>query len=317
LRATPQRVTRGAGAILVVLLAFATGRAAQAQAPLPAQEQAVTLSFDDGYDPRTQPEAAAWNAALLDALAFAEVRAIFYPAGNRVDSPAGLALVKAWSEAGHAIGNHTYAHRNLASKTTSVDAYTADIAREEKLVGALPGFTKRIRFPFLKEGDTVEKRDRVRDWLATHGYRSGAVTIDTSDWYYDQRFVAWKKKHPRDDPEPFRRAYLAHLSSRIAYYDGLSRQLYHRSVKHVLLLHTNAINAAFLPDILDMLRANGWTVVRPGEAYDDPVYKLRPDVLPAGESLLWSLAKAAKVRDLRYPGEDDRYEKPLLDALGL
>jgi peptidoglycan/xylan/chitin deacetylase (PgdA/CDA1 family) len=300
---------RIATAVLLVLVA-ATGAPAQ-------QVRSIALSFDDGYDPRHQPEAAAWNAALLDALAFAEVRAIFYPAGNRVDSPEGLALVKAWSDAGHAIGNHTWLHANLASPTMSVDAFTADIARQETLVGALPGFTKRLRFPFLKEGDTVEKRDGVRTWLAQHGYRSGAVTIDTSDWYYDARFRAWREKHRNADPEPFRRAYLAHLASRLAYYDGLSQRVLHRSVEHVMLLHTNAINAAFLPDILDMLRANGWTVVRPGEAYDDPVYAMRPDVLPAGESLLWSLAKAARVEGLRYPGEDDRYEKPLLDALGL
>jgi peptidoglycan/xylan/chitin deacetylase (PgdA/CDA1 family) len=293
-----------------LLLLFATCGHAQ-------QVRSIALSFDDGYDPRHQSEAATWNAALLDALAFAEVRAIFYPAGNRIDSPEGLALVKAWSDAGHAIGNHTYLHANLASSTVSVDAFTADIAREEALVGALPGFTKRLRFPFLKEGDTVAKRDGVRAWMTQQGYRSGAVTIDTSDWYYDARYRAWREKHPNADPEPFRRAYLAHLASRLAYYDGLSQRVLHRSVEHVILLHTNAINAAFLPDILDMLRANGWTIVRPGEAYDDPVYALRPDVLPAGESLLWSLAKAAKVEGLRYPGEDDRYEKPLLDALGL
>jgi peptidoglycan/xylan/chitin deacetylase (PgdA/CDA1 family) len=308
--ATRRTLRRVATGVLLATLLTVTGAHGQ-------EVRSIALSFDDGYDPRHQPEAATWNAALLDALAFAEVRAIFYPAGNRIDSPEGLALVKAWSDAGHAIGNHTYLHANLASAQTSVDAFTADIVREEALVGGLPGFTKRIRFPYLKEGDTADKRDRVRDWLAQHGYRSGAVTIDTSDWYYDQRFREWRARHPKDDPAPFRRAYLAHLASRVAYYDGLSRQVLHRGVKHVMLLHTNAINAAFLPDILDMLRENGWTLVRPGEAYDDPVYAARPDVLPAGESLLWSLAKVAKVRGLRYPGEDDRYEKPLLDVLGL
>ena len=79
----------------------------------------------------------------------------------------------------------------------------------------------------------------------------------------------------------------------------------------------NAINAAFLPDVIEMLRANGWTIVRPGEAYADPVYAMQPQTLPAGESLLWSIAKDRGVDGLRYPAEDDRYEKPLLDALGL
>jgi hypothetical protein len=37
----------------------------------------------------------------------------------------------------------------------------------------------------LKEGDTQPKRDGARQWLREHGYASGAVSIDTSDWYYD------------------------------------------------------------------------------------------------------------------------------------
>ena len=304
------RVVRVAWVVLCFGLAVAGSEAR-------AQERSIALSFDDGFDPRTQPDAAAWNAALLDALAYAEVRAILFPAGRRIDTPQGLALVEAWADAGHAIGNHTYAHQSLGVASTTADAFEADVARAQTLLESMPGFTRRLRFPYLKEGETATKRDAVRGWLAAHDYRSGDVTIDTSDWYYDARYRAWLAAHPGEDPAPFRQAYLAHLAGRIAYYDALARQLLHRDVKHVMLLHVNALNAAFLPDVIEMLRTRGWTIVRPGDAYDDPVHALRPSTLPAGESVLWSLAKQQGATDLRYPAEEDIYEKPILDALGL
>jgi hypothetical protein len=46
------------------------------------------------------------------------------------------------------------------------------------------------------------------------------------------------------------------------------------------------------------------------------VYKSQPDILPAGESVLWALAKQHNLPGLRYPAEDDVYEKPILDRLG-
>ena len=282
-----------------------------------AGAQTLALSFDDGFDPRAQPQAATWNAAMLDALAYAEVRTILFAAGKHVDSPAGFALVKAWGDAGHGVANHTYQHASLGSPRTTLDAFVADVARNEAVLKALPGWTPRLRFPYLKEGDTADKRDGARAWMAAHDYRTGAVSIDASDWYYDIRWRAWKAAHPDADAAPFRDAYLAHLASRAAYYDALSRRVLRRSVKHVLLLHTNAINAAFLPDVIAMFRANGWTLVAPEDAYADPVYAMKPGTLPAGESILWSLAKESGVEGLRYPAEDDVYEKPILDALGL
>ena len=279
--------------------------------------QSVALSFDDGFDPRRQSRAVEWNAAILDALADAEVRSILFVAGKRVDTPEGLALVGTWSDAGHAIGNHTYLHLNLGSTKVDLASFEADVERDEALLHRFAGWTKRLRYPYLKEGDTAAKRDGFREWMAAHGYRSGAVSIDASDWFYDARYLAWRENHPDADPAPFRRAYLAHLADRAAYYDGLSQTLFGRSVTHVLLLHTNAINAAFLPDVIAMFRADGWTLVAPEDAYRDPVYAMRPDVLPAGESILWSLAKQGGVAGLRYPGEDDVYEKAALDALGL
>ena len=143
------------------------------------------------------------------------------------------------------------------------------------------------------------------------------MSIDASDWYYNTRYIAWRQTHPTDDPAPFRTAYLNHLWNRASYYESLSQLVLHRSAQHVLLLHMNRINADFLPDLIDMFRDKGWTLVSPDEAYADPLYAMTPNVLPAGESILWSLAKQSGASGLRYPAEDDVYEKPILDGLGL
>lgn len=66
-----------------------------------------------------------------------------------------------------------------------------------------------------------------------------------------------------------------------------------------------------------MFRVEGWEIINPSEAYRDAVYAKQPEVLPAGESIIWSLAKQAGIPNLRYPAEDGVYGAPKLDALGL
>ena len=303
-----RRTARTAGlriALLSILFFPALGHA-----------QSVALSFDDGLDPRVTPQAAAWNQAILAALSAAHVHSILFACGKHVDSPQGLELVRAWGVAGHEIANHTYTHPNFNSPGTSLAAFTGDVERDAALLQSLPGWTPRLRFPYLKEGDTAAKRDGMRNWLKVHGYGSGAVSIDASDWYYDMRYARWRSQHPADDPTRFRQAYLDHLWGRARYYDSLSRRLLGRSASYVLLLHTRQINAEFLPEVIAMFRARGWHVISPDEAYADPLYAMQPATLPAGESILWALAARAGVPGLRYPAEDDVYEKPILDGLG-
>lgn len=254
---------------------------------------------------------------MLEQLADAHVKAMFFPAGKIVDSPEGMALVAAWGRAGHGIGNHTYSHNSLSASKMTVDEFTDDVMRSDRLYRELPGWTPRLRFPYLKEGNTVAKRDGMRTWMREHGYLTAPVSIDASDWYYSSRFVDWQSAHPSADPKPFRDAYLAHLWDRAQYYDKLARQELGRSPAHVILLHTNAINAHFLSDVIAMFRAKGWKIVSPQEAFSDPLYRMESNALPAGESIIWSLAKASGKSGLRFPGEDDFYEKPILDALGL
>jgi peptidoglycan/xylan/chitin deacetylase (PgdA/CDA1 family) len=259
--------------------------------PLIAHAQRVALTFDDGLNPQKTPDAAGWNHAILGALAEAGVKSILFAAGEQVDSPLGMALVRDWGRAGHGVANHTYSHLDLGSEAVTLEQYIADTQRDAALLSGVPGWTLRFRFPYLKEGD--------------------------SDWYYDQRYAAWRASHPQADPAPFRQAYLDHLWGRATYYDSLARKLLGRSADHVLLLHTRRINAEFLPSIIAMFHARGWTIIPPRQAYRDPLYAMQPATLPAGESVLWALAKQAGMPGLRYPAEDDVYEKPILDRLGL
>jgi peptidoglycan-N-acetylglucosamine deacetylase len=173
-----------------------------------------------------------------------------------------------------------------------------------------------LRFPYLKEGDTAEKRDELRRWMTERGYAHAHVSIDTSEWYYSQRFVAWRARDASGTMTPFRDVDLEHVWDRATYYDRLAREVTGRSPAHVMLLHTNALNAGFVGDAIAMFERRGGQIVSPVEAFADAIYSRRPMTVPAGESVVWALAKEAGNMSLRYPAEDAVYEQPILDAKG-
>lgn len=245
-------------------------------------------------------------------------RIFLFAIGDAVDNVEGSRILNQWSAAGHRIGNHTYRHQPLFGRITPED-FETDILRNEEVLRRCAGFTKWFRFPALNEGQTRAIRDRLRAFLRLHGYRNGAVTIDASDWYYNQRLLARVQAEPRFDVTRYRQPYLAHIWDRAQFYDQLSRDVLGRSVPHTLLIHYNLLNSLFLGDLLDMFRSKGWGIVDAAEAFSDEVFTRQPDTAPAGQSLIWALAKeTGRFEDrLRYPGEDDVYEKPKLDRLGL
>ena len=64
-------------------------------------------------------------------------------------------------------------------------------------------------------------------------------------------------------------------------------------------------------ELLQTYGKNGWEVVNASNAFNDPVFSEKPDILPAGESIIWALAKQSGKYEsiLRYPGEDGDYEE--------
>ena len=211
-----------------------------------------------------------------------------------------------------------FAHYLNSGKVTT-ENFTSDILKGESILKDLPRFQKSFRFPFLKEGETAIKRDAVRQFLKQHGYRNGHVTIDASDWAVEDRLSKRLTKEPAADIKPYRDFYLDHMWERALYYDDLSRKALGRSVKHTILVHFNLLNALFLGDLLDMFQSKGWKLIDAAEAFKDPVFSAEPKIVPAGESIIWALAKETGKFDslLRYPAEDSQYENAKMDKLGL
>lgn len=261
----------------------------------PAVGQSVALTFDDGpkLGPTPLLSAAERNAALLKQLALAKVRAtLFVTLANGADRPEGLALLKAWGHAGHTLGNHTVTHPDLNSAAVSLARYEQEILACDEAIHELPGYRGWFRFTFLREGNTPEKRDGMRAFLASKGWRNASVSLDTSDWRLDRKLVEVLSKNPTADLAPIREAYVGHVKQRARAYRELSRRLLDRDIRQVLLMHHNLLNALFLADVLSMLKAEGWNFIETAAAYQDEVYSLQSERAAPGQSLLLSLARS-------------------------
>jgi len=284
----------------------------------PAPQFSITMDDFHWQNP-VKLTAAERNQSILDTLQSNSIKAAAFVVGRNVEADEGKQIISAWDKAGHMIGNHTYSHRNYNSSSTVIADYEQDILRAEALLKDFPRFKKYFRFPALKEGDTAAKRDAMRSFLTQHGYRTGHVTVDNSDWAIDQRLTARLTKDPSAEVKPYRDFYMEHMWARAEYYDTLARRVLGRPVKHTVLVHFNLLNGLFLGDLISMLKSKGWQPIDAEEAFTDPVFSAKPKVLPAGESIVWSLGKekGTIAKSLRYPAEDGEYENARMNKLGL
>lgn len=284
-----------------------------------AAQRTVSFTFDDGktndYAPYTCEE---WNQMILDAFAKRNIKAIFFVKGSAMDNERGKQILHLWDKAGHLIANHTYSHYNFNS--TPLSDFEFDVKRNDSFLRHSGfNYVQLFRFPYLKEGDTPEKINGFRKLLKYMDYKNGHVTIDASDWYIDGRLTKRLEKDSTASIEGYKQYYLEHLYDRAVYYDSLAFALTGRHISHTLLLHHNLAAGLFIEDLMRLFEAKGWKIIGADEAYKDGIFKSEPTNIPAGESLIWALARQSGKFDavLRYPAEDGSYEKEKMDKLGL
>lgn len=283
-------------------------------------ERSVAITMDDFNLEQAWPDtAASVNRLLLDLFDRHGVKITLFVVGRNVEDESGFRLLQDWSNAGHVVANHTYSHFLITSPDHTLADFEADMLKAERVLIGAKTYRRMFRFPALKEGNTIPLRDGMRKFLDAHQYRNGYVTVDASDWYYHARLTSRLRADPTFSEARFEGPYVDHILDRSLYYDRLACDVLGRSPKHILLVHFSYLNARFLESVLARYKRTGWKLLNSDDAYTDPISLRRPDTMPAGESLIWALAKETGHYNarLRYPGEDGAYEKAKLDQLGL
>ena len=177
-----------------------------------------------------------------------------------------------WRKAGFLLGNHTWSHLNL--NTSSLADWKADLLKNEPVLKQHAASTDWhwLRYPFLAEGDTPEKRTEARRLLAARNYRIAAVTMSFGDYMWNEPYARCAAKNDTAAITQLESSYLQAASDDADFRRAMAKALFGHDIPYVLLMHVGAFDARMLPRLLDLYRSKGFSFVTLKEAENDPFY---------------------------------------------
>jgi peptidoglycan/xylan/chitin deacetylase (PgdA/CDA1 family) len=207
-------------------------------------------------------------------------------------NPDAAAALRLWVKAGHPLANHTYTHIDLTANSAA--DFEREVSRNEPVLELLmPAGGKHdfrwFRYPYLHEGDTLEKRRAVRGFLAANHYQIAETTLDYEDYMWNSAYARCLDRKDADSIRWLRESYLSTADEWMRVQRELARQVFGRDINHVLLLHLGAFSSTILPDLFALLKHQGYEIVTLEEAQSDPVYSEDPDIAAAHGGTLTEL----------------------------
>jgi peptidoglycan/xylan/chitin deacetylase (PgdA/CDA1 family) len=215
------------------------------------------------------------------------------------DEPLSAPMLKEWRDAGLQLGNHTWSHMNLNQH--SLAEWEADTLKNEALLKTYMGDEDWhwLRYPNLAEGDTPQKRDGARKFLAEHGYKIAGVTMSFGDYLYNGPYARCVAKNDAASIAQLEASYLGAADATIDYTRAMSKALYGRDIPYVLLMHVGALDARMLPRLLKLYHDRGFSFISLQDAEKDAFYRNDLDLsLPPVPD---SLEEAMRARNLPLP----------------
>jgi peptidoglycan/xylan/chitin deacetylase (PgdA/CDA1 family) len=240
--------------------------------------QQIALTWDDLPAHSSMPPGetrVAIAQKLIDAMKQAGLPPVYgFVYGNALElEPASEPVMKLWRDAGLLLGNHAWSHMNL--NTATVADWEADVEKNEPVLEKYADGSDWhwLRYPFLAEGDTAEKRTAAREFLAQHGYRIAAVTMSFGDYMWNDPYARCSAKHDGDAIAKLETSYLDAAAADADFRRAMAKALFGRDIPYVLLMHVGAFDARMLPRLLALYRSKGFHFVTLEEAEKDPFYK--------------------------------------------
>jgi len=302
------QMSRSVSGILATLLCAGALSAAAAQSPSPQ----VAFTFDDlpAHGPLPPGEARPEPVRSILATLKAEKMPPVYGFVNgfRVaEYPYQIHILQAWIASGNPLGSHTWSHPSLDDH--SAKKFIANIAENEAILKKVDpqGDWHWFRYPYLDEGNTLEKRVAVRDYLFAHHYKVAEVSMDFEDYLWNEPYARCMAKHDDAAVTSLEHSYLSVADEYIGVFRGLSQKLYGHDIPYVLLLHVGAFDAHMLPRLIALFRERGFEFVTLPQAESDPAYAFDSNIGYPGGGTLQELV--AKVKGVNFPDNTKPYKE--------
>lgn len=199
-------------------------------------------------------------------------------------NPSKVQLLENWLSAGMDLGNHAFSH--LDFNRVSLEAFKEDVVKGEKitkqLLAAKGKKMRYFRHPYLHAGNSKEKKNGFEQFLKENDYQIAPVTIDNSEWIFA---AAYDNAIIKKDSALMKRvgeAYISYMEEKTAFYEKQSAKLFGYSMKQILLIHANSLNADYLDELLDMLSKRSYQFVALEKVLQDPAYKSKDEYIGRG-----------------------------------
>lgn len=227
------------------------------------------------------------------------IQTVFFSVAGNLKFKDRLVRMKKYDSAGHLIANHTLTHPNF-NKTPLID-YVQGFDKADGLLRQFKNFRPWFRFPYLKHGENLVKRDAMRKHLKKKKYKNGYVTLDIQDWFMAKLLDKGLKDGKELQEETMCLAYADMIWDSISYYDSKAVELLKRSPKHFLLLHENDLAALCIDKLIEKIQANNWKIISPETVMSDPIYINQVKTLFSNNGQIGSLYYEAKKIHLGEP----------------
>src|ERR1022692_4455719 len=278
--------------------------------------QKLAITFDDPPLNGLLPPGVTRVETTANVLAILKKRHVppvygFINAKKLEGNPDGAEALKLWAAA-EPVGNHTYSHLDLEQNTA--EAFERDIEEDEPVLELLQmdGDWHWLRYPYLHEGDTVEKRRGVRAYLKSRGYRIAQVTLDWEDYLWNTAYARCIAKNDAKSMEWLKSSYLSTASAFLDLGREQAKLIFGHEISYVLLMHLGAFSSTILPEALDLLKKKGFKLVTLEKAQSDVAYESDPDVGLHDAGTL--LDQMMQVKGIKYP---EHAEKPYKEVEGV
>jgi peptidoglycan/xylan/chitin deacetylase (PgdA/CDA1 family) len=207
--------------------------------------------------------------------------------------PASAPVLADWRDAGFPLGNHAWSHMSL--NTASLEEWEADVLKNEAVLEkyAAGSDWHWMRYPFLAEGETPEKRMAARQFLAAHHYRIAAVTMSFGDYMWNEPYARCVANKDTEAIEQLETSYLDAAAADADFRRHMAKALFGHDIPYVLLMHVGAFDARMLPHLIGVYQNKGFGFVTLEDAEKDPFYASSLDPsMPAGPDLLEAAMQA-------------------------